>query len=302
MKLPGAIITGVLLIGAGIFLLDHYDTTHIIEYKLAGLFASELGFAFLIAAIIFVVLEEWAAREHSKTVLGYLYGVHPSGTFFDKLEDYVLKQKFYRGKTIVRYEFKEQVGEHILVELRISYVVTNVSRKNDTEEFVLTGEVNTKPLHTGPTQWDQALGVATIKVRGDEVPRRTLKIVDDRARRCQSYEAKPIDLAYDESVTVEVTHFLVKHDHDSVVWHSSIPCTGVELQLKWPGLALEFAARAVHPDSAATEERKGANSLTVSLDRPFLLDHGFHFWWSPEAGEEGAIAPEHAIDNQSQYD
>ncbi|HYN46077.1 MAG TPA: hypothetical protein VES64_05255, partial [Allosphingosinicella sp.] len=86
------VIVGAILILVGIGLLLRYDETQWLPQKLAGLFASELGFACVIAALIFATLEEWAARHHAKTAIGLLYGVKPKGDVFDKIEEHVLKQ------------------------------------------------------------------------------------------------------------------------------------------------------------------------------------------------------------------
>jgi hypothetical protein len=40
--------------------------------EFAHMFARELGFALLVAAVLFVLLEEWSARHHAKTAIGLL--------------------------------------------------------------------------------------------------------------------------------------------------------------------------------------------------------------------------------------
>jgi hypothetical protein len=132
--------------------------------------------------------------------------------------------------------------------------------------------------------WDGLLGVETIRIDDVELSRDDLTIADDDDRRTQSYQVKQNRmLAFRESAKVEASHYLVKHDHDATAWCASVPSLCAELRLKWsPDIRLKFAADAIHPESEKLCEQKGTNSLTVTLDEPFLIGHGFHFWWSPE--------------------
>jgi len=287
---PGTISLGLALILIGVILLERYHASESITAKLIGLFASELGFACLIAAIIFAMIEEWSAREHCKTAIGHIYGVHPAGRFFRKIEDYVLKQAYYRGKVIVEYFFEKQAGEEILVRYSTEYDVTNICTEDDVEEFIVRGRLATKPLHTGATEWDDLLGVVSVTVDGKEHERDGLTISNDEDRRTQSYsvtEKNP--LTFGKSAQVKAVHYLIKHDHDAAAWTTSAPARRVELRLKWnPAMRIKFAAEAIHPEAGELKEEKGENSLTLKLNAPFLKGHGFHFWWSPEPAEESA--------------
>ena len=288
----GIIGLGVALILVGVVLLERYHASESIPAKLVGLFVSELGFACLIAAIIFAMIEEWAAREHCKTAIGHLYGVRPAGRFFKKIEEYVLKQPYYRGKVIVEYFFEKQEGEHILVRYSAKYDVTNICTNDDVKELVVGGRLAKKPLHTGITAWDAQLGVVQVTIDGQEFSGDSLAVSDDEAKRTQSYHVKEKKaLAFSESAQVEAVHYLVKHDHDAAAWTTSAPARKVELRLRWdPAMRIKFAAEAIHPEADELKEEKGENSLTLKLDEPFLQGHGFHFWWSPELAEETAPA------------
>lgn len=285
IKLPKTTLCGLLLVILGIAFLDNYENHYDFRDKLIGLFLSELGFAFLIAVIVFVILEEWAAREHGKTVIGYLYGIHPAGTFFKKIESYVLEQPFYRGETKVDYYFKDEdkTNESLLIEYTIEYKVTNKCRINDHEDFFIRGDFNVKPLHSRSTHWDDELGIIAVEVNGEPQDLSILDIKPDSTRNSQSYIAKePLSLVYNGSATIKLTHLLVKHDHDSDVWHGSIPSTGVEVKLRWnPVIRLRFAKEAIHPDAKDLTETPGQNELAIRLKQPFLVNHGIHFWWSP---------------------
>lgn len=292
-ELLGTVSVGLVLILVGVILLERYHASESMTAKLVGLFASELGFAFVIAAIIFAMIEEWSAREHCKTAIGHLYGVRPVGHFFKKIEDYVLKQQYYRGKVVVEYDFQEQIGEDILVKYSVEYDVTNVCTKDDLPGLSIAGGLSKKPLHTGATAWDSRLGVESVRIDDVELSKDELTIADDDDRRTQSYRVKQRRmLNFKESARIETSHFLVKHDHDATAWCASVPSLCAELRLKWsPGIRLKFAADAIHPESEKLREQKGANCLTVTLDEPFLIGHGFHFWWSPEP-EPPALAAE----------
>lgn len=281
------IVPGLVMIAVGAVLLERYHSSDSMFAKLAGLFVSELGFACLISAIIFAVMEEWSAREHGKTAIGHLYGVRPVGYFFSKIERHVLKQAFYRDKVIVTYAFEEKKGEALLVRCHVEYVVTNMCTHDDEDGFLVRGGVTTKPLlHIGPTDWEDMLGVREVKVDGHPI---AVKTVEDPVKRTQTYQAvEKTRLTFGKSVRVEATHYLVKHDHDTAVWSTALPSRRVKLVLEWrPELDLNVVADVIHPDAGQPEPRHGPNSLTLAVDEPFLIGHGFHFWWSPK-GTQGA--------------
>lgn len=288
----GTLFLGVLFIAIGVVLLERYHASSSLIAKLAGLFISELGFAFLIAAIIFAMIEEWSAREHCKTAIGHLYGVRPVGHFFKKIEEYVLEQHYYRSKVIVEYDFQKKIGEHILVCYSVQYEVFNKCTHDDVEGLAITGGLSKRPLHVGPTEWDNMLGVHRVVVDGVELSRDDLVIEDDDEKRTQSYRVKERkDLAFNASATIETSHFMIKHDHDATAWAATVPSLCAELRLKWsPEIALKFVAEAIHPESQRLSRDTAPNSLILTLDEPFLIGHGFHFWWSPLPAPETATA------------
>ena len=293
------LLSGALLMQGGEWLIEAAREAHSHLGERAGEFMTELGFAFLIAAVLFVLIEEWSARHHAKTAIGLLYGVRPQGWFFHKIEEYVLRQKFYRSHVRVTYAFKEQEGENILVHQSISYTAINRCAEDDTAKVPVTGRVDLKSLHVGPTKWDSRLGIRTLVVGKDSIPLEKLKRKKDPQERTQTwvYEEPAnlpargkLELAYNGTVAIEAMHHVVKHNHDAAVWSSAIPCDGVELCVTWEApMRLKFMFNATHPEIGDIEPQRGERQLTVLLENvAFLKGHGIHFWWAPESelGEE----------------
>ena len=280
----------ILAFGAVLLVLSIFSLHNSTEAAFA--IVQELGVAIIIAVILFILLEEWAAREHGKTAIGYMYGIYPARYFFDKIEAYVLLQQVYRGLTVVEYAFEEQAGENVLVRYCVEYEVRNISKKHDPGEFTLTGSVAKKRLNTGPTPWDDRLGLVEVKVRvGDDpaplilVPLTAFDITEDAPKLIQSYVEKQFrSLDYNTPITVRLTHYLVRHNHDSIVWHAALPSYGVRLEVTWPAdMHLDLAYEVIHPDEGSLNPTRADGRLTLELKEPFLVDHGFHFWWSPQA-------------------
>lgn len=281
-------LPGILMIGVGALLLERYHAS--MTAKLLGLFSSELGFACLISAIIFAIMEEWAAREHGKTAIGHLYGVRPVGHFFEKIEKHVLKQRFYRDITIVTYAFEQKEGENLLVRYHVEYIVRNMCTDDEDDYFLPRGSLTKTPLHTEATGWDGMLGVHEVKLDGAPI---AITRTDDASTRNQSYQAdKRKRLARGQTAKVEATHYLIKHDHDSAVWTTSMPSRRAELHLLWEdGMDLEFVADPIHPEPGQLGWERDVNRLVLKVDEPFLIGHGFHFWWSSKARGTAAAAP-----------
>ncbi|HEX8364057.1 MAG TPA: hypothetical protein VF603_02100 [Allosphingosinicella sp.] len=295
--LQRALAAGIFLLATGISLLVWNEASHSLWLKLPGLFLSELAFALIIAVMIFVVLEEEAAREHSKSVLGYLYRVSPRGKFFKKIQDHVLKKKFYRDKTVVTYRFLERHADWYLISYTLEYTVSNVSEDEEEDEFLLTGSVEMKPIHGAPSVWDDhPLGLSSIEINDDEVAAEKIRVVQGRTDRCQDYHLTwPLPIR--KSLRIKTVHHLVKHDHDSEIWVSTLPALSVELRVEWSeGLHLEVNADPIHPEPAAMKVINKRNGLRVVLNEPFLVHHGIHFSWTSASPQAPLLALTSAVD------
>lgn len=283
---------GLLVAGISLLLLD--GAYHSLWFKLPGLFASELAFAIIIAVAIFVMLEEEAVREHSRSVLAYLYHVNPHEKFFKKIESYVLTQQFYRTKAIVTYAFLERSENSYLVRYTIEFYVKNVGDQESDCALPLKGSVDMKPLHESVDQWDDQLGLVSIEIDDEEQPRDKIKFTKGATEHCQQYELEPYPLGSNKTVRVKAIHQLVKHDHDVELWVCSMPTERVHLKIEWSkDLDLKMVVEAVHPEPNAMKLTDGKNKVTVVLNEPFLIHHGIQFSWiSPEANTNVVALPE----------
>jgi hypothetical protein len=292
-SLFGVILFGFALGIAGYLL--HESPDHLVSQF--GMFLSELGFSFLIAVILFGVFEEWAAREHKKSAIAHIYGMKPDKEVFGMIEKHVLQQRFYRSCLVVTYAFREEKGEDILVEQSTSYEVHNVCSRDDRSELELRGRLDLKPLHTGVTEWDEKLGLESLKVRrkprpGEStapdldgtVPRADIKFEPDDQARVLAYALKKNrDLDFGDALEIEAVHYLVKHDHDSAVWTATIPSTDLEFRVTWDEpIRLKFAFSATHPVLGNLKAEEAPGSRVLKLKTPFLKGHGIHLRWSPE--------------------
>jgi hypothetical protein len=265
----------------------------------------ELGFAVLVAAILFVIFEQWSARQHTKTAIGLLYGVRPEGEFFDKIEDYVLMQRFYRTELVVTYDFQKCEGEMLLVRQSASYWVRNISSRYPKAEFPLGGRVDLRPLH-GPIAFGEAiLGVEKVTVETFSHERELLgkkeygrvelnPEVDEKQVQTWSLSKKP-KLDRGQELRIEAVQYAVKHNHDAEVWATGFPCEGVELRVCGSeAAALEFKFSAMHPehDTLPEKEDEANGARFVKLENvPFLKGHGIHVMWAPKTGTEDKQRP-----------
>lgn len=289
-------LVGLLLVVSGIYFFESYEASHQYSDKMKAIFLSELGFAFLIAVILFIILEERAGREHSKTVLGYLYNIDPGDKYFKKIVEYVIKKPFFRIGTTVTYEVKDKDGESLLFEYTIEYRVKNVSR--ETKPFQVRGIIDKKPIHKSSDLWNDDLGV-TLVACGDESAARgnpALKIEQGRKEsHCETYIMDPVAIEPGHERAVKAVHRLVKHDHDSEVWQSSIPSSGVKFELLWSEeVQIVCAIEAIHPEAEKWKPTELDKGRRLIIDAPLLANHGVHFWWSAKAREPDAAAPTEA--------
>lgn len=296
---------GIILVGAVLGIIGialHESQNHLVAQF--GMFVSELGFAFLIAVILFGAFEEWAALGHKKSAIAHIYGMKPSGEIFDMIEEHVLEQRFYRSCLVVTYAFKTQVGEDIVVEQSTSYEVKNVCSRYDVSELELKGRLDLKPLHTGATDWDDDLGLKSLKVRrkprpGEEVdpdfdgtvPAADIDLQTDDAARTLTYALrKNLELDFEDVFEIEAVHNVVKHNHDSAAWTATIPSADVEFRVTWDKpIRLKFAFSATHPKLGNLTPEEEPGSCVIKLGEPFLKGHGIHFRWSPD--ESAPIPP-----------
>lgn len=274
--------TGVLLVFIGHRLTVDGEEHAGSLWDVTGLLSSELGYAFIVAPLLFVFFEQWAARHHCKSAIGLLYGVRPEGPMFDKIEEYVLKQKFYRTKVVVTYAFEECIDEAVRVCVSIRYSVKNVCSNYREADFPLKGRVEMKPLHMTATPFDSNLGLMSLSLDGEAVPGDRIKTCTE-GDRVMKWEARDTpSIPYDHIRRVEASFCVVKHDHDSAVWSTTVPCDGVELHVRWAeGVKLKFVFSPTHPELDDIDPAPGDHCQVVRCDTPFLKGHGIHFQWAP---------------------
>lgn len=274
---------GVILVSLGFWLADRYDQEHDLTLKLLSVGATELGFAGLIAAIIYVVFEERVKRDEAKGIAAFLYGIETDSTYFKMIEDYIIRCPFYRRDTVIIYRFVKKEGESYLIDFVVEYRVINVSKVR--QKFRVTGSVDTQSIYCEPhAEWK--LGVTGLSVKKDKQTfSPELDFSSTRSSpHTQVFTSEPILLRPRDSARVKIEQQICKHDHGEDFWQAAIPCSGVKLRLEWPtAWGLQFTHEAFHPNAEDLVERTGSDGVTswkeLDLQEPFMVRHGLQFSW-----------------------
>lgn len=290
------IVPGAALVFLGFWLANQYDKKHDLTLKLLSVGATELGFACLIAAIIYVVFEERVKRDEAKGIAAFLYGIETENTYFKMIEDYIIRCPFYRRGTEITYRFIKKEGEAYLIDFVVEYVVRNVSKVR--QKFHVKGAVDTQSLYCEPhPEWE--LGVAAVTVEKDEETfSPALSFSAARSSpHTQVFTSDPILLRPRDKARVKIEQLICKHDHGEDFWQAVMPCSGVKLRLEWPSAwGLQFAHEAFHPNADDLVETEGHDGKTswkeLDLQEPFMVRHGLHFSW--RSGVAAAPGPETA--------
>jgi len=286
------IVLGIALVTAGFLLASIYDETHKLVTKLISVGATELGFAFLIAAIVYKLFEETVKRDEAKGVAAFLYGIETDSEYFRMIEDYIIRCPFYRFDTLITYKFVDKHGEAYLIDYCIEYKVKNVSKVR--KKFKITGEVETKPIHHAGTPGWKVGTVEAVVIQNETATRPPLPLVDAvSSPHTKAFSSQDFTLKAREAIHVTISHKIEKHDHDADFWQAVMPCSGVKLRIEWPERwALRFAEEAFHPEADSLQREQGKDGTTcwreMTLDQPFMARHGLRFWWASDAG---AITP-----------
>jgi hypothetical protein len=277
------ILLGLPLLGVGLAIAHNQGD------QIVGVALSELGLALLIAAVVSLLFEESAKRDSAKSIIAFLYGIDTEKNYFKMIEDYIVRCPFYREGTKVIYRFVELHQESYLIEYEIEYCVKNVSQID--KLFAIEGEVQTQSIYVKNVgSWK--LGVNKIEFTWNYgLPKAYTEPIRFKTGKgssspySQTFKSDSIVLPPKCGVHVRIVHSIAKHDHDSDVWQSAIPCSGVTLRLEWQKRwGLTFAHEAIHPDSEFMKPEPGEEGTTcwkeLTLNRPFMVRHGIHFSWS----------------------
>jgi hypothetical protein len=286
-------VGGAICVAGGFWLADIYDLNHDLTYKLLAVFATELGFACLIAAIIYIVFEERMKRDEAKGIAAFLYGIETDNNYFRLIEDYIIRCPFFRTDTMLTYKFLKRSGEDLLIEYVIDYTVKNVSKVR--KDFKVLGEVDEWPLYSNPhAGW--RLGVTSVTVTRNGFASDPKMSYSEKPNFPQTkrFESEALRLKSRETAAVRVQHMIQKHDHDMDIWQAVMPCSGVKMRVEWPKeWPLRFGFEAFHPDADRLDHSKDSDEdicwLELSLDEPFMARHGLRLWWDSRQETPGPV-------------
>ena len=294
------IVGGIIFVIIGFLFADNYEEFHDFRDKLLAVGATELGFAFLISAIIYVIFEERVKRDEAKGIAAFLYGIETESNYFKMIEDYIIRCPFYRKATKITYKFVRRQKESYLIDYTVEYTVINVSKVR--QRFKVRGEVDIRPIYGDKEDIDDKLGIVEADVtRNSKISHPKLSFTDSKSsRHTKFFESEALVLKPRDSVQVKIQHWIQKHDHDVDVWQAVIPCSGVTLRLEWPtAWGLLFSHGAFHPNSDDLTSDEGGDETTrwkeLTLDEPFMARHGLYFSWMSgptPATATAAAAPE----------
>jgi hypothetical protein len=127
-----------------------------------------------------------------------------------------------------------------------------------------------------------------LKVRRKKQPWRRKKVIHHPIPKARAVKWEAPDVEYlkiQETISVQASVLVAKHDHDAAVWTSTAPCDSVELRVTWTdAIRLQFVFSPIHPGLDELEVRDGDHCHVVLCETPFLKGHGVHIQWAPRDG------------------
>lgn len=269
----------------------------------------ELAFAFLIALIISIGIEESSRRELNEAVSDHVkeiqrnvfnstFGRNLPKAILSEVEDLVLKADFVRSRHRAIYtlsiknirEWDENLPDEkfVVAEATTSYVVRNVS--GVPKNFHVRLELEKPPF-------DYLEGYASIdsvKVRGVELTRQEIDSGDDAVEDTRNFKKfEHVIPAIDPGAEVEVVskYKEIKMLNDVEIWRSLLPSDGMTLTVSLPKEATDWGAHALHREEARLRSSSLESRVHEwSVESGVLPHQGIVFWWRCGGAATGDVA------------
>jgi hypothetical protein len=261
-------------------------------------FLNELGFAFLIALVIIIGIEQWSRNEFNRTVSIKINDIQNNvfrSTFsrnipkslIDEVDNLVLRADFVRQNHRSTYRMRlvnaKQINKNandtraIIASVNTSYKVKNVSGVR--KDFPVRVELEKSPIEG----LEGSVSIQEIAIRGNPITENNLRKADEDAPdgfSFRKFEHVISGINPGEEVEVACKFQIVMRTTGTEVWRSLLPSDGMTLVVYLPPGAKNFDAFALHRAELTrrlSDEESGYHEWV--LDQAVLPHQGIAFRW-----------------------
>lgn len=285
------VLTGALLISISIIVDIFYNQKSSGPSYYAAIFLKELGFAFIVAWLVSITIEQAASKWRSEEVSNQLnaikenvfsavFNVRQPDEMIDLLNRTIFRKAFYRQQYSVNvlFEYLPVSGKPDMVFLDITsrFKAMNMTASPQKFKYAATIEI----------PYDRELAnLAVLKsVSIDGVRLTDEQMAQAKANGADTDDFKryahEIPVLAKGSVTIVSNYTLVKHTRDALVWQVFDPCDGFRLTAVSPK-DLVIYGDAIHPFAPAEKSggKIGDAKFAIHVEQPLFPNHGVQLWW-----------------------
>lgn len=268
---------------------------------LAG-FLRELGFAFIIGAIITIGIEEIARRKHNalvaeqmatvnRNVIEAVYGRRFPNSIFDHIEQTILDQPLVRKDLEVTFNFSRLLASRtrlidatpLLIKVSATYSVHNLRRTPETYKPYIFLE---KPW---PADLVKHVRINRFSVNGVDLSSEDIDAANAKEPDTPNYIKfifGDIPLPAGTSrprkgATIELEYQFIKLARDATTWRTVLPCEECKLTIVYSS-EFELFYTSIHSNSIieyGPTQTSGVKQL--KFNGPLLPQNGLEIWWRP---------------------
>ncbi len=314
------LLIGVLFVLVGLAIIAPMEKMSFYQKLVYGV-VIEVGFAFIIAWLVGLLVERGArqeyneyvqkredeekerSREHlaerereiSRNVFSYLYNVNLSRELFKIVQQYIFEQPVVKTKQFLEYELispEDPSSEWLKMKCYFDYTLKNVSAEPiDHSVIFYTSDV------VGEDAPDlDGVGLLSVYIGDEAVPPEEFEDLDAAAEDAPGVKrySKVKTIQSGEEVRVEITAIQLKRVDDDDLWQSSCVCDSCELKFKFDPELFNVFLEPVHPQNSFDQSFPIGpdNCVRVRISRPLLPKNGIYMWWNrkrePISGDSAA--------------
>lgn len=269
-------------------------------------FFKELGVAFVIGSIISIGIEEASRKEQnesvknkmdevSKNVIEAVYNRRFPDSVFEHIENNIIEKPYMKKDIVVEIILnklsEEQATEGkaiaidtpIIVCIKSSYTIINITNsavKYPAQVFVETPWESQYLAHCSITRYS-----VNKEVKSEEELKRAHRRKDDDDDFVR-YQFEDIELAPQESASIELEYQYVKYGRDATTWQSIHSAENARLSIVYNAKELVVYSSEIHPceeyiQISSSKKKFGTETKHVNFDAPLLPYNGVEIWWAP---------------------
>lgn len=293
----------LIFLGLGLLLYFHPES---LFYKILIGGVTEVGFAFLIAWVVAIIIEQSARREYDKytqekavlisqNVFGYLYSVSFPRSAFTAMEKHVFEAPVIKTKQLLSYELPdhEVAPGWLKMKCEFDYTLKNLSDKavRHNVRFHVSKVCGlNEPAVPG-------IGLQTLVIGDDVIPAERFSEINEAEPDEVGQERFVVErlIGAGEELRVRVTFSQIKRTMDNDLWQSNSVCENLEVKLRYNPEIHQVFAEPVHPVKKFAFDAgpcNGDQCRTVRIDTALLPSNGIFMWWNPVPVPSVAHTPE----------